>query len=161
MAIAKRNSNVKSAKPVQNGSYRIFDDIMALASTMMRSRKDFGAEKLQSLATATRDYATSLTDLPTMRAHVESASESIEGMASYVMHTDVEHMAHDAAIFVRRHPLATLGLTVGAGIAASQLFRPARTTARVNPIVRRAKKKAVTSAARARKAVNGSAHAHA
>ncbi len=46
MPNAKKSSKIKSTRPVQSTSYRIFDDVLALASTMARSRKDFGAEKL-------------------------------------------------------------------------------------------------------------------
>ncbi len=161
MATSKRKAGATSSKSTQGVSYRIFDDILALASTMARSRKDFGAEKLQSLATATRDYAASLTDMPSMRAHVVSASDSIEGLAGYVMHTDIDHMVHDAGIFARRHPLATLGLTVGAGIAVSQLFRPARATAVAKPKVRTAKRKTAKSNPRNRNGANGTVHANA
>lgn len=161
MATAKPKAGVKSTKPVQGVSYRIFDDILALATTIARSRKDFGAEKLQSLASATRDYAASLTDMPSMRAHVVSASDSIEGLAGYVMHTDISHMVRDAGTFARRHPLATLGLTLVAGIAASQLFRPAHSTSASKSMLRTAKKKIGKPTQRRRNGTNGAVHANA
>ncbi len=161
MATSKRKVGVKPTKTAQGVSYRIFDDILALASTMARSRKDFGAEKLQSLASATRDYAASLTDMPSMRAHVVSASDSIEGLAGYVMHTDIDHMVHDAGTFARRHPLTTLGLTLGAGVVASQLFRPARPSPAAKPSVRTAKKKIGKPSQRTRNGANGAVHANA
>ncbi len=139
--------------------YRIFDDVLALASTMARSRKDFGAEKLQSLAAATRDYAASMTDMPNLKSHVVSASDTIEEVAEYVMHTDIDHMVHDAGIFARRHPLATLGLTIGAGIAASRIFRPRHSITAVRPRVPVATRKVRKQAVRPRSKANGSAHA--
>jgi hypothetical protein len=161
MANAKRNIRIKSTQPPQGVSYRIFDDILALASTMAHSQKDFGAGKLQSLAAATRDYAASMADLPNLRTHVVSASDSIEGLADYVMHTDIDHMVHDAGTFARRYPLATLGLTIGAGIAASRLLRPSQPAPPARPKLRAAKKKLRKQAVRTRSAANGSAHAHA
>lgn len=144
----------------ETSSYRIFDDIMALAGSLLRSRKDMGADKLHTLAEATRNYASSLTDMPTLRAHATSASESIEGLADYVMHTDFEHMVADANNFARRHPLAALGVTVAAGIVVSRLMRPA-------PVVAAGKSRRSTSSRKAkptsvaRRKTNGSAQAHA
>lgn len=143
-----------------NSTYHIFDDIMALAGTLLRSRKDASAEKLQSLADATRDYAASLTDLPKLRSQVASASESLEGLADYVMHTDIEHMVADGGTFARRHPLATIGVTVAAGIVASRLLRSAPVTASQKPKRNGSKKKA-KSIIRPRSGTNGSAQAHA
>lgn len=118
-----RNIHYKSATGSQNGSRRIFDDVLALAGTLARGRKDLGADKLYSLASSTREFAASMTDLPNLRVHVASAADSLEGVAEYVMHTDIEQMAGDAGTFARRHPLATLAVTVVAGMAAGRFMR--------------------------------------
>lgn len=125
------NGRHKSANGYQNGSRRVFDDVLALAGTLARGRKDFGADKLHSLAESTREFAASMTDLPNLRVHVASAADSLEGVAEYVMHTDIEQMVGDAGTFARRHPLATLTVTVVAGMAASRFMRrqPANTKA--------------------------------
>jgi ElaB/YqjD/DUF883 family membrane-anchored ribosome-binding protein len=148
-------------KRAQNTSYRIFDDILALAGSLLRSRKDLGADKLHTLAQATRDYAASLTDMPTLRAHATSASESLEGLAEYVMHTDIEHMVTDANNFARKHPLAALGVTVAAGIVASRLMRPASVSTTTGPRRSTSKKKKAKPVVRARRGTNGSAQPHA
>ena len=148
------------AHRTSNSTYHIFDDIMALAGTLLRSRKDAGAEKLQSLAEATRDYAASLTDLPKLKHQVASASESLEGLADYVMHTDIEHMVADVGNFARRHPLATIGVTVAAGVIANRLLRTAPVAASRKPKRNGSKRKA-KSAIRPRSGANGSAQAHA
>ena len=121
----------KSANGSQSGSRRVFDDVLTLAGTLARGRKDFGADKLHSLAESTREFAASMTDLPNLRVHVASAADSLEGVAEYVMHTDIEQMVGDAGTFARRHPLATLTVTVVAGMAASRFMRrqPANTKA--------------------------------
>jgi ElaB/YqjD/DUF883 family membrane-anchored ribosome-binding protein len=139
-----------------SGGYtnRIVDDVMSLASSLLRNRKDSGAEKLHTLAEATREYAASMTDLPNLREHVASASESIEGLSDYVMHTDVEHMVTDAGAFARRYPFATLGVTIAAGVVASRILLPTRVTpaAKSKP---RASKRPVKQAARTRRGTNG------
>lgn len=148
------------AHRTSNSSYHIFDDIMALAGTLLRSRKDAGAKKLHSLADATRDYAALLTDLPKLKSQVASASESLEGLADYVMHTDIENMIADAGTFARRHPLATIGVTVAAGVVASRLLRSAPISAKQKPKRNGSKNKA-KSLIRPRSGTNGSAQAHA
>ncbi len=148
------------SKGTPNGSYRIVDDVMALAGSLLRSRKELGAEKLKSLAEATRAYAVSLTDLPTLRAHATTASESIESLSDYVMHTEIESMVADARNFAGRHPYAALGVTIAAGLVVSQLMRPVASDATSKPRRSTAKKKTKTMA-RSRRTVNGSAQAHA
>jgi ElaB/YqjD/DUF883 family membrane-anchored ribosome-binding protein len=155
MAKAKQT---KSSKGREGLSNRIIDDALALAGTLLRSRKEFGAEKLRSLAEATRDYATSMTDLPNLRVHVASASESIDGLADYVMHTDIEHMVTDAGTFARRYPFATLGVTVAAGVVATRLLRP--TVVVVKPRTRAARKP-IKQTSRTRRGTNGHAQPHA
>ena len=133
---------------------------MSLASSLLRNRKDSGAEKLHTLAEATRAYAASMTDLPNLREHVASASESIEGLSDYVMHTDVEHMVTDAGAFARRYPFATLGVTIAAGVVASRILlpaRPARTSTAKSSTVRKPKKQAT----RSRRGTNGHVQPHA
>ncbi len=152
-ASRKRNG----ATPQRTGSHRLFDDILALAATLARGRQEYGAEKLMTLAASTRDFATSLSDMPNLRAQAASAAESLEGLAEYVMHTDIEQMAKDASTFARRHPLATLAITAAAGMAASRIIRPhAAGTERKAPAGR---KRASKQAARARRRSNGEAHA--
>lgn len=133
MAKAKktRNGHYQNTRGAPNGSRRIFDDVLALAGTLARGRKDLGADKLHSLASLTREYAASMTDLPNLRVQVASAADSLEGVADYVMHTDIEQMVGDAGTFARRHPLATLAVTVAAGMAASRLMQrqPVKMTA--------------------------------
>jgi hypothetical protein len=123
-----------------------------------------GADKLNSLASLTREYAASMTDLPNLRVQVASAADSLEGVADYVMHTEIEQMVGDAGTFARRHPLATLAMTVAAGMAASRLMyrQPGRATARSGR--KASPRRASTSgtvkrSAQVRRNSNGHAHA--
>ena len=167
MAKAKKtrtNGNYRNAGAALHGSRRIFDDVLALAGTLVRSQKDMGADKLNSLASLTREYAASMTDLPNLRVQVASAADSLEGVADYVMHTEIEQMVGDAGTFARRHPLATLAVTVAAGMAASRLMhrQPVNTAAgsRRKSGSRRTSASGVGKrTAQARRNTNGHAHA--
>ena len=160
---ARTTGKYTNANRALDGSRRIFDDVLALAGTLARGRKDMGADKLHSLASLTREYAASMTDLPNLRVQVASAADSLEGVADYVMHTEIEQMVGDAGTFARRHPLATLAVTVAAGVAASRLMyrQPASTTGsrrKANP--RRTSASGVGKrSAQARRTTNGHAHA--
>lgn len=167
MAKAKKsrtNGSYRNASAGLNGSRRILDDVLALAGTLVRSQKDMGADKLNSLASLTREYAASMTDLPNLRVQVASAADSLEGVADYVMHTEIEQMVGDAGTFARRHPLATLAMTVAAGMAASRLMyrQPVNTRARAGRKAspRRASASGTSKrSAQARRTANGHAHA--
>jgi hypothetical protein len=123
-----------------------------------------GADKLNSLASLTREYAASMTDLPNLRVQVASAADSLEGVADYIMHTEIEQMVGDAGTFARRHPLTTLAMTVAAGMAASRLMyrQPMKMTAassrKASP--RRASTLSASKrSAQSRRTANGHAHA--
>ena len=161
---SRKSSNYRTANAAFDGSRRIFDDVLALAGTLARGRKDLGADKLHSLAALTRDYAASMTDLPNLRVQVASAADSLEGVADYVMHTEIEQMVGDAGTFARRHPLATLAVTVAAGMAASRLMyrQPARASAGSRRAARPRRASATRAGkrgAQARRSTNGHAHA--
>jgi ElaB/YqjD/DUF883 family membrane-anchored ribosome-binding protein len=161
MSKASKKPNRTSTKSAPRISYRILDDVLAVASTLVRSRKDFGAEKLNTLAAATRNYAASMTDLPNLKSHVENASNTIEELSEYMVHTDIDNMVRDAGSFVRRHPYTTLGLTIVAGLGASRMLRKSEETPAPKPRARVAKKNTAKQGGRTRKATNGSAHADA
>ena len=167
MAKAKKsrtNGYYRNASAGLNGSRRILDDVLALAGTLVRSQKDMGADKLNSLASLTREYAASMTDLPNLRVQVASAADSLEGVADYVMHTEIEQMVGDAGTFARRHPLATLAMTVAAGMAASRLMYRQPVTSRASAGRKASSKRSSASgtgkrSAQARRTANGHAHA--
>ena len=157
------NRRRAGASQQRNGSLRLFDDILALAATLARGRQDYGAGKLMALAASTRGFAESLTDMPSLRDQAASAAESLEGLADYILHTDIEQMVKDASTFARRHPAATLAITAAAGIAASRMMRPvaSRTARNVVPKRKRAAPRAKAPAAQSRRRANGQAHASA
>ena len=160
------NGRHKGANGKQNGSHHIFDDVLALAGTFARGRKDYGVDKLHSLAESTRDFASAMTDGPNLRIQMTSAGESLENLAEYVMHTDIEHMLKDAGTFARRRPLAALTVTIVAGLAVSSFMRPRFSSAKPGSNRGKASRpKAVSSVrkrvAHPRHSTNGKAQAHA
>lgn len=162
MAKAKKsrsNGSFRNASTALDGSRRIFDDVLALAGTLARGRKDLGADKLHSLASLTREYAASMTDLPNLRVQVASAADSLEGVADYVMHTEIEQMVGDAGTFARRHPLATLAVTVAAGMAASRLMYRQPVKMAATSSSRKSSPRRTSAARVGKRTANGHAHA--
>ncbi len=104
-------------------SYRIFDDVLAMAGSLANSRKNFAAAKLESLAQSARDFAGAMPDMPNVKAYADVAAESLDGLADYVMHSDLETMAGDAREFARTHPLATLGASIAGGMIVTQMMQ--------------------------------------
>jgi hypothetical protein len=159
-----RSTRRKPASSRETGSHRIFDDVLALAGTLARGRKDYGADKLRSLAESTRAFSASMTDLPNLRVQAACAADSLEGLAEYVLHTDIEQMVVDGGTFARRHPVAALAAAVAVGLAATRLLMPQKASAKTGPARRAGSKRSASPAARKRTApvkngTNGRAHA--
>ena len=165
---AKTSSNGrhKGTTGKQNGSHHIFDDVLALAGTFARGQKDYGADKLHSLAESTREFATSMTDVPDLRVQMASAGENLENLAEYVMQTNIEHMLKDAGTFARRRPLAALTMTIIAGLAVSRFMRPRSESSKPGSNRSKASRRRTLSSRRKqvvqpRSGTNGKARAHA
>jgi ElaB/YqjD/DUF883 family membrane-anchored ribosome-binding protein len=164
LIMAKKNAGW-SRRSTSSTSH-VFEDIVSIASTLLRGRKESSGDKLQQFAEATREYANSLTDLPSIREQVGVAAENISQFANYVVHTDIEHMVSDATTLARRNPLATLGVSVAVGALAIRMMRsptaPAQNVAkaRARPAKRSATSNRKASSAK-RRGGNGAAQAHA
>lgn len=135
-----------------NGSYRLFEDVLSLAGSFAGSRKDYGAEKLGVIAESAREFAASLSDMPNLQQQADSIAGSIEDLAEYVMNTDIEQIAEDAANFARRHPMATIAATVVVGMAASRWLRPHHIVSATSSVRRAASGKSQGSRGRKRAA---------
>ena len=128
--MAKKRSKSSRTAPRRNGNrHGIYDDVVALASSLMRSRKDYGADKLDSLAEATREFAAALPEMPTLRVYVNSAAERLDELSGYMMNTEFDDMFEDAGEFARRHPMATFGIAIAAGVGAARLIHMPSTLA--------------------------------
>ena len=137
---------------------RIFEDVIGLVDTLLRSRKADGVDKLNAIAEATREYAASIPNLPTISEQVHLASESMEDFADYMIHSNAEQMIQDAGNFARRRPLATLCVSMAAGLAATRMLMPNRRTSDM-PQKKRGDGQKKTAVKRPRN--NGTEHLHA
>ena len=156
--VSPPSSNTKKRPSSSHSSSRIFEEVVGLAETLLHSRKAYGADKLQSVAEATRRYAASMSNLPTISEQINVASETMEDFADYIVHNNVEQMIEDAGTFARRKPLTTLCVTVAAGLAASRLLMPIRRESNIGGKKFSGGQKKATAT---RQGTNGSAHLHA
>ncbi|MEO6610019.1 MAG: hypothetical protein ABIN69_16285 [Aestuariivirga sp.] len=125
--MAKTNSDKRSGRTngATSGGYRLMDDVMGLAETLFKNRREYGAEKLQSVAEATRGYAASLNSFPGISEKIDELSDSMTEFSEYISDTDIEHLISDAGLYARRKPIATMGIALVVGAAATQLLMAA------------------------------------
>src|SRR5262245_10679598 len=120
VAKAKRARSRRARHYQQPPASRLFDDALALASTLADSRKRAGADRIVELASATREFGASLDDFPQLRRYSDAAAKNLDDLADYVAATDIPDMLDDFASFAKRQPIATLTLGVAAGLAFTQ-----------------------------------------
>jgi len=105
-----------------------FDDLLAMAGSLANSRKEYASTQLENLADSLRQFGESLPSLPTVKGYAETAAGSLEDLAGYVVDSDLPDMVSDAREMARRHPLATFGGSILAGLVITQIVQ-ARTEA--------------------------------
>lgn len=128
----ERQTNGEST--LAQGGRVLYDDVMALAGTLMRGQKQYGAGKISSLASATRDFADAMPEMPNLRVYVATAAERLEDLSDYVTRTDFEIMVDDAGKLARQYPMATLGIAIAAGLGATRLMHvPSFSRAKARP----------------------------
>jgi hypothetical protein len=123
MAAPRRSARRSAFSRGANYGQRIFGDVLAMASTVAESRKHVAAERLNELASATRNFTSTVEDLPYLRDYTDAAAERINEFADYVDRTEIPEMLEDMASFAKRQPMATLALSVAAGLVTTQLMR--------------------------------------
>jgi ElaB/YqjD/DUF883 family membrane-anchored ribosome-binding protein len=120
-AQARRAAGGRSRSANGNGSHHLYNDILTLAGSLVRNRKDSSADALGSMADATREYATKI-EMPNVSTYVSSAADQLDYLSDYVMRSDLETMVQDAGTFARRHPMATLGMAAVAGFGLTRMI---------------------------------------
>jgi hypothetical protein len=124
MATAKRSRARKRARSIhENESPAFVDDIFAMAGSLANSRRAYAAAQLESLADSVRQFTDAMPNVPTVRAYATTAADSLEELAGYVTESDLNDMISDAREFTRRHPLATFGGSLAAGLLIAQLVQ--------------------------------------
>jgi hypothetical protein len=121
---AKTTSSTKNSAQgtIRRAGGALYGDVMGIAGSLLRSRKEAGAEKINSFAGAARNFAVEMTASPNIQTYVDAAAEQMESLADYVQDNTIEQMGDDAVIFARRHPMATIAFAVAAGFGFTRLL---------------------------------------
>jgi hypothetical protein len=124
MATASRTAQRnRSRKPEARDNPAFIDDILSMAGSLANSRREYAAAQLGSLAESVRQITDTMPNVPTVRAYAITAAESLEELADYVSESEVNDMIVDAREFTRRHPLATFGGSIAAGLLLTQIVQ--------------------------------------
>ncbi|MFO1132902.1 hypothetical protein [Novosphingobium sp.] len=116
----------------------LFDDLLTMAGSLAESRREYASGQLETLADTIRQFSVSLPALPAVSTYAETAADSLEDLAGYVLDSDLPDMVSDAREIARRHPLATLGGSILAGLVITQLVQNRAGAARYAGRMRRA-----------------------
>lgn len=131
MARQPQARNRRRSRPATERQGPAFmDDLLAMASSLAASRKDYAATQLENLADAVRQFSDTLPALPTVKTYAETAADSLEELAGYVVDSELPEMVADGRDFARRHPLVTLGGSIAAGLIITQLVQARTETMR-------------------------------
>ena len=116
-----------------------FDDLLAMAGSLANSRKEYAAAQLESLADSVRQFSDAMPSIPTMKAYADTAADSLDELANYVVESDLVDMVADAREFTKRHPLATFGGSIAAGLVITQIVQSRAQSMRSDMAARRAR----------------------
>lgn len=160
-----RQGRASSSGGPKNGvTSRIFDALLVLSGGLAQERMAVGAEKVQAMAEATRDFGRSMPAFPEAKNYVDFAAKNLEGLATYISETDLAEMVEDAGVFAKRHPVAIMCVGIAGGLLATQLLRAnvgGFATHRSTPRKRTRASNRPSQARTAKKAANGRVHADA
>jgi hypothetical protein len=119
----KRKARPNKARSRNGSTHRMFDDILSLAGSLMSSKKDWVADRVSTLSSATHAYADALNDIPGVGPYANLTAESFDDFAQYLNESDFNDLLRDGSIFAKRHPVPTLASAIIAGIIATQIYR--------------------------------------
>ncbi|WP_421696063.1 hypothetical protein [Aestuariivirga sp.] len=122
-ASQSRARSRKRSDSTREGGPAFMDDLLTMAGSLASSRKEYAASQLETLAESVRQFSGSVPSIPTMKAYAETAANSLEELAGYVVESDLSDMVADARDFTKRHPLATFGGSIAAGLVITQLVQ--------------------------------------
>ncbi len=126
----------------------LLNDIKAMGSALLDSRKLAGAEKLAGLAEAAQTLSGSLKDTPYLQHYADLAGDNLESLAGYIERTDVEDIFEDAVELAKAQPVLTLTLTIVGAAAVTQMLRGWRAEGARPSQVKRPAKRAIKSSSR-------------
>ena len=118
-----RKTKKNKAGTRKNTKSRMVDDVLSLAGTLLSSKKDWVADKVSNLSSATHAYAEALNDVPGVGSYASSTADTFDDFAEYINESDFNDLVRDGSVFAKRHPLPTLAGAIVAGIIATQIYR--------------------------------------
>lgn len=113
----------KANKGNGGSSNGIFDGLLAMAGSLADSRRDNAAAMLGTFAESIRGVVEAMPGMGTLKNYADAAAESLDGLADYVIETDLETIASDAGDFMRQHPVMTITGSVAAGLVVAQMVK--------------------------------------
>ena len=124
MAVSQLRNRSRSSRADQGREGPAFlDDLLAMAGSLVNSRKDHASSQIEDLADSMRQFSDALPSLPIVKAYAEATADSLEDLAGYVLESDLPDIIADARQLARRHPLLTFGGSVVAGLVLTQLMQ--------------------------------------
>lgn len=120
---SRKTSHTKShlAGPSRSAS-AFYGDILSIAGSLLRNRQQAGAEKISSLSSAARNFASDLTDSPNIQTYARAAADQMESLGDYVADNSMEQMVEDAMAIAKRHPVTTAAFAVAVGFGFTRLM---------------------------------------
>lgn len=116
------------------------DDLLSMAGSLANSRKEYAAAQLESLADSVRQFSDAMPAVPTVRSYATTAADTLDDLAGYVVESDLADILADAREFTRRHPLATFGGSIAAGLVITQIVQSRAQSMRAETRARRTRR---------------------
>lgn len=130
MAVSQFRTRGRSQGERRGEGRALFDDLLAMAGSLAESRREHAASQIEALADSMRQFSGSLPALPALGTYAETAADSLEELAGYVLESEIPDMLSDARDLARRHPLAAFGGSIMAGVIITQLVQSRTDTMR-------------------------------
>ena len=160
MAKKFKRNRMQGSKQRKGTSSYIFDGLLAMARTLVNAKKDWGVEKMYEFAEATKQYAKSLEDIPSLGGYATAAGESITDLADYVNESEFDQILKDSSNFAKRHPVPMIIGGAIAGLAVTQILRSNEFSFKTGRPAKRPKQSKSTNRGRpaSPRGANGQAH---
>lgn len=121
--VSQFRARSRSSSSRESEGPAFMDDLLAMVGSLANTRKEYAAAQLESLAGSVRQFSDAMPSIPTIKAYATTAADSLEELADYVIESDLADMVSDAREFSRKHPLATLGGSIAAGLVITQIIQ--------------------------------------
>lgn len=148
---SRNTSSIFSRFTRSASTTHLHSDVLGIAGSLFRGRQSASADKIASVADATRKLSEDLSDIPSVQGYIEAAADQMEYLSDYVAENTLEQMVDDGAAFAKRHPLSTVAFAVALGYGFTKLLTGESTSETNNRPARKAPvKKAGRPASRKR-----------